>query len=634
MRLLRFLCGLAVLPAILFYAGYLWYQSELNFFNHFVPDDFSFLEESRKGASYTVYDSAGNLMEKRTYQRFEPMTSDDVSLYSDWFRVLDIELDGHSLPVDDLGLFFLDHMDIDTEAIRSYVVNYYTDKLHENTPVTGERLRLLKYLTADKLLNKIGIEKLYAFYADSLMASDNTFGVKAASKKFFSKSFYMANYKETAFLMTLLKDFNSYNPTENFAVAERRSTMLLHLLHRKGVITREEFLDARETRIVLKYDEDPAPVEAEYLKALGDELEKYGISRGEPAKVFTHFDAEKTALLRRVVGSYMKNEEPGIQSAVVLLDISKGGIVAATGAREGKSLKRAFYVKRQTGSTFKPIVYAAAFDKGMKPTDIIDDKRNIYRVGGTDYSPRNFEEFYMGKIFARRGLVFSLNNATIEVALRAGLRKVAETAKEMGMQADVKPFYAMPLGVFPVTPANLAQVYATLADYGVYRDRGLIDYIEFPDGRVFRPNNESKRVISEEAAYQTLYIMQDVPRIGTAKGKGLVKGTSAKTGTTDNYVDAWIASVFYPYVAVVWVGYDANRSMGEKGTGGSKAAPILAAVQKELLGDDYSVKLPAPKGIELLKITPGGKVITEKCRIKQGHIEAINTAHMPALCTN
>jgi hypothetical protein len=86
MRLLRFLCGLAVLPAILFYAGYLWYQSELNFFNHFVPDDFSFLEESRKGASYTVYDSAGNLMEKRTYQRFEPMTSDDVSLYSDWFR--------------------------------------------------------------------------------------------------------------------------------------------------------------------------------------------------------------------------------------------------------------------------------------------------------------------------------------------------------------------------------------------------------------------------------------------------------------------------------------------------------------------------------------------------------------------
>lgn len=634
MRLLRFLCGLAALPAVIFYGVYLWHQSEAMFLGHFVPKDFSFLEESRKGLSYTVYDSAGSLMEKRTYQRFEPMTEDEARLFADWFRVLDLELDGHALPEDNLGLFFMDHMNIETEAVRSYVVNHYTDKLLEGTPVTGERLRLLKYLTADRLLEHAGFNRLYSFYADSLMAGDNTYGVKAASKKFFAKNIHRANYKEIAFLFVLLKDVTLYDPTENFAAAERRSSTYLHLLNRRGVLSLDEYLAARDYRLALNIEEDPEPSEAEYLKAVADELERYGIDRGEPAEVYTFFDAGKTALLRRTVSEYMKKEERGIQSAFILLDVEKGGIVAAMGANSGKSLRRAFYTKRQTGSTFKPIVYASAFEKGMKPTDIIDDSRHSYRTGGRTYSPRNFEEYYMGKIFARRGLVYSLNNATIEVALKAGLRKVAETAKELGMDADVKPYYAMPLGVFPVTPVSLAQVYASIADYGVYRERGLVERVEFPDGRVFVPAGDAKRVISEEAAYQTLYVMQDVSRIGTARGKGLAKGTAAKTGTTDNYVDAWVAAVFPPYVAVVWVGYDANRSMGEKGTGGSKAAPLLAAVQKELLGEGYEAVFKVPSGIEFQKITSDGRIITEKCRSKSGYTEALNSKNLPPLCVN
>lgn len=633
MRLLRFFGGFTVLTAILCYGLIVFYKGEVMFFKHYLPDDYSIPYQSRQGQSFTVYDSAGVLLEKRTFMRSEPLTSEEIGLFRDWFRVLDLELDGHPLPKEQLDLYFLDFMNIETESVRSYIVNRHVDRLLEDSPVTGLRLRLLRYLTADRLLESAGFPALYAAYADNIVMGDSTYGIKAAAQTFFNCNIHRANQKEKAFLFSLLKDYSLYEPMENFAAAERRANIYLHLLYQRGVLEWDEYADVRDSRIRLNMAKDPEPVEIEYLRAVADELKELGVEAGEPCTVYAHFDAEKTEMLRRLVAEYMADKDRRLQTAFVLLDVEKGGIVAMTGAREGKSLKRAYYTRRQTGSTFKPIVYASAFDSGMKPTDFVNDTRHVYKIGRRSYSPKNFDELYLGNIPARKGLVYSLNNATIQLAVKTGLKRVAEEAVKMGMKADVRPYFAMPLGVFPVTPANLAQVYGTLADYGVYRERGLIRKVEFPDGRVIFPGNEMTRVLDARAAYQTLYIMQDVPRIGTAKGKGLIKGTAAKTGTTDEYRDAWIAAVFPPYVGIVWVGYDNSRSMGDKGTGGSMAAPLMAKVQKELLDTGYEAVFPVPDGVEFRKVSSAdGRLITPKCSSKRGYTEALCTDNLPAEC--
>ncbi|QAR34281.1 hypothetical protein EP073_12950 [Geovibrio thiophilus] len=633
MRLLRFFGGLIVLVAILWYGVLNFYRGEMMFFDHYLPRDFPFPNQSRHGKSFTVYDSAGNLLEQRTFLRSEPFTPEETELFRDWFRVLDLEVDGYPLPKEEIDLFFMDFMGIETEAVKSRIVNLYADRLLEGTPVTGVRLRLLRYLTADRLLKSAGFPALYAAYADNIVIGDDTYGIKAASQTFFNRSIHRANQKEKAFLFTMLKDYSLYDPIENFAATERRANIYLHFLYQRGILEREEYLHARDYRLILNMAKDPEPQEIEYLRAVAEELKALGVEAGEPCEVHTYFDAEKTEMLRSTVAEYMKTQENGLQSAFVLLDVEKGGIVAMTGAREGKSLKRAYYSRRQTGSTFKPIVYASAFDSGAKPTDFVNDRRHVYKLGRGSYSPRNFEEFYMGNIPVRKGLVYSLNNATIQLAVKTGLNRVAENAVNMGMKADVRPYLAMPLGIFAVTPANLAQVYGTLADYGVYRERGLIEKVKFPDGRVINPGAEQTRVLDEKAAFQTLYIMQDVPRIGTAKGKGLMKGTAAKTGTTDEYRDAWVAAVFPPYVAVVWVGYDTNRSMGEKGTGGTKAAPLAAAVQKKLFEPEHDVNFHVPEGVGFYKVSSAdGRLITDKCSYKRGYTEALADDNLPEEC--
>ena len=309
------------------------------------------------------------------------------------------------------------------------------------------------------------------------------------------------------------------------------------------------------------------------------------------------------------------------------------GTIEAMAATD-KFRYRTMQMKRQIGSTFKPMVYLTAFSNGFTPNELIVDKQYTYGNYGRTYTPANFEDFYMGTIPLRKGLVFSLNNATIRLAKITGLKKVADTAENMGMEYDIKPYLSMPLGVFPLTALNLAKVYGTLGAYGVRKDTGFIMDVTKADGEPFFYGKKAdERVVPESAAFQVLHIMRDVARIGTAKYSGLIKGSAAKTGTTDEYKDAWTASVFPPYAAVAWVGYDDNRSMGENGTGGGFAAPIIAAFQRRILNGEAKIDFQVPKGVVLKNVdTYRGFVIGKGCNSRYGYSEAFSADNIPADC--
>jgi penicillin-binding protein 1A len=633
--LLRFAAAAVLLLFMLCGGIYYWISGELKFISHYASADLSYLDEDRKGVSFSVYASDGTVLEKKTFIRSEPFTPEEADEYMDWFHALDLEVDGEPYPENRVELLFAKHMKISDDALVSFVANMQAEKIIDKKPLRGLRKTLLKHLTADMILREKGLRRLYSVYAGNTYVGENTFGVKAGAKTYFGKPFFETTLKERAFLFGMLKDSSRYEAYENFSAAERRAQVVLYQLYADGRIDRQSYEKARDQRLVFNPEEDPREREGEYLKEVREELRKLGVEPGTPCEVYTFIDPDKVQMLRKTVRAYMDRQDKGLQSAFVLADFQQGGIVAAAGSRDGESLKRAFKMKRQIGSTFKPIVYATAFENGFRPTYNIVDKPYTYHLGRSVYAPKNFEELYMGKIPLRKGLVYSLNNATIQIARRTGLGKVSEMAMALGMAGKIQPFLAMPLGIFPTSPANLAEVYSSLANYGVHRKTGLVKKVIFPDGKVIEPAAEGERVMSARAAYQTLYIMKDVARIGTARGAGLMSGTAAKTGTTDEYRDAWTVAVFPPYVAVAWVGYDNSVSMGEKGTGGSKAAPLIAAVQREMFDKNTKFSFEVPEGIVFKKVaSSSGYLLGDKCGRVRHYTEALCDDNLPDECSN
>ena len=278
-------------------------------------------------------------------------------------------------------------------------------------------------------------------------------------------------------------------------------------------------------------------------------------------------------------------------------------------------------------STFKPIVFLSAFEKGIKPSDQVVDMPYEFEVEDVIYRPNNYNGFFMGKIPIRYAFVYSLNNSTIKVAEMAGLEYVKDMSIALGMNKDIKPFYAMALGAFPATPMTVAQIFSTIGNLGEYKKATLATSYKIGD-KTYNLKEAPRQVVSQEAAYQTLYIMQAVASRGTARGARLLKGTGAKTGTSNDTKDAWTVAVFGDYTAVVWVGYDDLRPITIGGGGGRLAAPIIAEFQRRYFGKNATFSFQVPNNIVFKRVDARTGLLTER-KSAGTYIEAYNKKRLP-----
>ncbi|WP_022852231.1 transglycosylase domain-containing protein [Limisalsivibrio acetivorans] len=623
-----------LLAVILISSLYLAAVDEYRYLLSLVPEELESIVIEPESQEYSVHTADGTVLYSETFTRSEPLSVGECSSgICRWIEVLDTGADALSYPDSLIHRKLYELFHIDEVSLKSYTAGRFADELLEGKEPEGIEGLIVKKLTSKRLIDHYGVHGLYTILANRVYVGSQAFGVRAGAVSLFNKEFSEISMKERALLAGMLKDNERFEPAGNYPSAERRANVVLHELYTAGVIEHSAYASARNERLMLTPPEKIKPVEPHYLRAVELELKRRGFEPGRPMRVYTSIDLDKTRLARKVLKGSLQGEEGKLQGAFVLINMETAGIEAAVGSRYSDTLKRAFYRRRQTGSTFKPMVYCTAFANGFRPTNLIVDKQYSYNLGNTVYSPRNFEDLYLGKIPLRKGLVYSLNNATIQLAKRTGLSKVCETARNFGFQGDLKPFLATPLGIFPTTPVNLAEMYSTLGRLGEQRDTGLVRRVELADGEVLEFGRTGRQVVNARAAYQTLFIMKDVARIGTARGAGLLRGTAAKTGTSDDYKDAWTAAVFPPYVAVAWVGYDDFRSMGEKGTGGSKAAPIIARFQKELLGSRYRADFSVPEGIVFKKVESRyGGLMTADCRGRRSYTEALDVSNMPDPC--
>ncbi len=272
-------------------------------------------------------------------------------------------------------------------------------------------------------------------------------------------------------------------------------------------------------------------------------------------------------------------QEPEVEGALVAVEPNTGFIRAMVGGYDfsKSAYNRVVLAKRQPGSAFKPVIYAAAMDHGFTPASIIDDEPVTYTGGPKgDWSPENYDHQFHGPTRLREALTFSRNVVTVKLVDSMGIDAVRDFAKTMGFQGDMPRNLSIALGSFDITPFEMAMLYDVFASGGQKVKPISIKFISDRKGRIIESNEpEREQAISPQTSFLTTSMMEDVVKYGTGwRAKELGVPAAGKTGTTNDYKDAWFVGYTTNLVACVWVGFDNSRTLGALETGARAASPI------------------------------------------------------------
>ncbi len=272
-------------------------------------------------------------------------------------------------------------------------------------------------------------------------------------------------------------------------------------------------------------------------------------------------------------------QEPEVEGALVAVEPNTGFIRAMVGGYDfsKSAYNRVLLAKRQPGSAFKPVIYAAAMDHGFTPASVIDDEPVTYTGGPKgEWSPENYDHQFYGPTRLREALTFSRNVVTVKLVDSMGIDAVRDFAKTLGFQGDMPRNLSIALGSFDITPFEMAMLYNVFASGGQKVNPISIKFIADRKGRILESNEpQTEQVISPQTSFLTTSMMEDVIKYGTGwRAKALGVPAAGKTGTTNDYKDAWFVGYTTNLVACVWVGFDNSRSLGALETGAKAASPI------------------------------------------------------------
>jgi penicillin-binding protein 1A len=282
-------------------------------------------------------------------------------------------------------------------------------------------------------------------------------------------------------------------------------------------------------------------------------------------------------------------QESGVQGALLAIDNATGDIKAMVGGRDYDESKfnRATQALRQTGSSFKPFVYTAAIDRGADPDDTIVDEPTTFDSGGTPYSPHNFDHRFEGVITLRHALAESRNVPAVKLAQQVGMSTVAEYARKFGITSQLPPLLPVALGAADLTLYETTAAFTVFPNDGVRLEPRLVRKVTDYDGHVLEEEYpDAKDVVSSRTARKMVSLLQGVVQHGTAvAAKKLNHPLAGKTGTTNDYTDAWFIGFSPSITCGVWMGYDEKKTLGDNETGGHAALPIWMDFMRAALAD-------------------------------------------------
>jgi penicillin-binding protein 1A len=419
-------------------------------------------------------------------------------------------------------------------------------------------------------------------------------GVQAAAETYFSKPVSKLNLPEAALIAGLPQAPSEYNPLLNPKGALGRRNEVLQAMAKQRYISQSRYEHALQAGLGLdrghKYETIREPYFFDYVTQ--ELIDKYGVNtvRNGGLKVYTTINPSLQLAAQQAIANHSYG---GPSRALVSIDPSNGHIVAMASSSiyQSSNFNLAAQGHRQAGSSFKPFVLTAAIRQGMNPdTTYYSGKSPVTLTlddGITTWTVNNAEPGG-GTMSVRDATVHSVNAIFAQLDLDVGPGEVRKTAYDMGITTHLDGIPAEGIGGLRigVTPLEMANAYATLADGGIRNTATAISKVAFPNGDADVPDEaERTRAFSDGVAYEVTDVLKGVLISGTAAGRGIgCAGEAGKTGTTDDYTDAWFVGYTPRFSTAVWVGYpDARTSMGSGAFGGTLAAPIwhdyMAAAQ-------------------------------------------------------
>ena len=530
---------------------------------------------------------------------------------------------------------FYDHQGVDTVRIAAAALaNVREGRRAQGGSTLTQQLARQAFLTPDKsyvrklkevivaaeLESEYSKEEILELYLNKVYFGDGLHGVEAAAQGFFGKSAADLTLAEAALIAGLVKSPSSYAPTVNLKRAITRRDLVLQTMVSSGVVTAAEAEQARAQPVQLKSTlgrDDPhgAWFKEEVRRQL---IARFGLDRVYQGglKVYTTVDmamqqaAEllvEDALIevenRRAAGRKKGApiDETPLEGALVALDPHTGHVRALVGGRsfESSQFNRAIQAKRQPGSAFKPFVFAAALEKGWSPASIIDRLDEPIQTLQGAWMPED-EHATTPTMTLRTALRTSSNRAAVRLLEEVGIPPTVDYAKKLGVGL-VPSVPSLALGTGEVTLEGMTAAYATFASAGVHRTPVFIRRVEDGDGQViYEAPDDATQVVSEATAFLLSSMLSDVVNYGTAwkaRRVGFVLPAAGKTGTTNDYVDAWFVGYTPKLVAGVWIGFDQPQTIIGGGYAGEIAVPLWGRFMKAATRGDRPEWFATPKGL-------------------------------------
>lgn len=447
-------------------------------------------------------------------------------------------------------------------------------------------------------------KQILELYLNRVYLSAGVYGVETMTAHLFRKSATAVTLPEAAFIAGLIRAPSALSPWSNYDGALERSHLVLSQMRGQGMITAAQESAARLVRPRIRQYRQPNDVRAGFAKEFLRQQfrNEFGGDNPPDWQVHTAFlPAVQDAAERAVAAGLDRLHRPGLEAALVAIDPATGDVLAMVGGANyaRSTYNRAVRSKRQPGSAFKPLVYAAALAHGYSPVSVLTNLRHVTAPGDPEWSPRSEGE-QPDALTLRAALLESNNPAAADLQQLVGSKAVLKLAGDAGL-SGLPDVPSLALGAGIVSPLDLTTAYTMFPGQGqVARPRGIISVFDSGGRQVFDRPVEREQLISPAVAFQMTSMLRDVIERGTgasARALGVRGAVAGKTGTTDDYHDAWFVGYSSSVVVGVWVGFDQPAPIGRDAYGARVALPIWADFMTRTAKQLTAAEFPAPPGV-------------------------------------
>ena len=456
-------------------------------------------------------------------------------------------------------------------------------------------------------------QQILELYLNRIFLGAGIYGVEAMSERVFGKPARALTLAESALIAGLARAPAALSPWSNLDEARARSHVVLARMRDERFISDDEFRAALKAPLSVRPYRSDSNSRHGYAKAYLRQRfrDEFGGDHPPDWRVQTTFVAELQDAAEAAVQKGLRaTGKPALQAALVAIDPATGNILAIVGGRDyGQSaFNRASRSRRQPGSAFKPFVFAAALERGMSPVSVLTGLNQIAPQGPDEWTPRNASDDAPDELTLRAALIESNNRAATLLQQQVGTNRILRVASRAGLE-DLPDVPSLALGSGLVSPLAITTAFSLFPNGGfAVRPRSITRVRDADGSTAFQQDVESDRIISPETAFQMVSMLRDVIDRGTgapAKRLGIVFPAAGKTGTTNEFKDAWFVGFSSSVVAGVWVGFDQPQPIGTDAYGARYALPIWADFMER------AARIRAPEDFE----RPAGLQEEELCRI-------------------